>query len=300
MTQSPEWNLYRSLLAVLDEGSLSAAARRLGLTQPTVGRHIAQLEQALDVTLFTRTQTGLLPTEAARSLRGDVEAMHSLASALERSARGLNKIGGAVRISASEVVGVEVLPPILAKLQARHPALEIELVLSNQLQDLTRREVDIAVRMVPPKQEVLLATRVGDVPLGLYAHRAYLERRGRPTSLEDLSGHALLGFDQETPYLRAARAHYPIWARENFTLRSDSDLAQLACLRAGAGIGLCHVKLAEGHPSLERILPDHFAATLTTWIAMHEDLRKIPRYLEVYRALAQGFRQYTALTPSQA
>ncbi|MFC3684064.1 LysR family transcriptional regulator [Hydrogenophaga luteola] len=293
MTTSVGWELYRSFLSVLQEGSLSGAARALGLTQPTIGRHITLLEAHLGVALFTRSQAGLLPTEAAAALRADAEAMQTAAAALERTAGGLGTdVQGAVRISASEVVGAEVLPPILAELRARHPKLQLELVLSNRLQDVVRREVDIAVRMTPPQQEVLLATRVGDVPLGLHAHRAYLDRHGVPGSLADLKQHALIGFDQETPFLRSARAGLSLWSREHFALRCDSDLAQLALLRSGAGIGVCQLALAQRSPDLVRLLPDAFSFSLTSWVVMHEGLKSNPRCRTVFDALVAGLRRY--------
>jgi len=139
MTYTAGWELYRSFLAVLQEGSLSGAARALGLTQPTVGRHVDALETRLGLVLFTRSQVGLLPTEAARALEPHAQAMHHTAASLERVAQGLGTgVQGTVRISASEVVGAEVLPPILADLSARHPGLKLELVLSNRVQDLVR------------------------------------------------------------------------------------------------------------------------------------------------------------------
>lgn len=296
MASTIAWELYRSFLAVLQEGSLSAAARELGITQPTVGRHISALEGELGLALFTRSSTGLVATEAALALREDAQAMSSTAAALERVARGLgDAVQGVVRISASEVVGVEVLPPILASLREQHPALKIELVLSNRMQDLVRREVDIAVRMTPPRQDVLLATRVGEVSLGLHARRAYLERHGEPRSLADLSAHALIGFDQETPFLREARSRMPTasWTREAFAWRCDSDLAQLALLRAGAGIGICQVALARRDPELIRLLPDKFSLDLSTWVVMHEGLRGSPRCRATFDALAAGLRHYT-------
>jgi DNA-binding transcriptional LysR family regulator len=269
------WELYRSFLAVLREGSLSGAARALGLTQPTVGRHIAALEARLGLALFTRSQTGLLPTDAALALRGDAEAMHNTAAALERTARGLGDgVRGAVRVSASEVVGVEVLPPLLAALRRQHPLLEVELVLSNRLQDLVQREVDIAVRMAPPSQDVLVATQVGEVVVGL-------------------SRHTVIGYDVETPFVRAARAKLPAWTHEAFHLRCDSDLGQLALVRAGAGIGACQVGLARRDPQLVRVLPDRFAFKLPTWVAMHEGLRHNARCRVVFDALVKGMRRYT-------
>lgn len=288
------WELYRSLLAVLQEGSLSAAARSLGLTQPTVGRHITALEAHFGLSLFTRSQAGLMPTDAALSLRADAKAMQSAAAALERNASGLGKdVQGAVRISASEVVGVEVLPPILAELRERHPKLELEIVLSNRLQDVVRREVDIAVRMTAPRQDVLLATRVGDIMLGLHAHRTYIERHGQPKSLADLSRHALIGFDQPTPFLRSARAHLSVWSREHFMLRCDSDLAQLALVRSGAGIGVCQVSIAARSPDLVRLLPGKFSLALTTWVVMHEGLKGSPRCRAAFDGLVAGLRRYT-------
>lgn len=294
MTNAIGWELYRSFLAVLEEGSLSAAARALGLTQPTVGRHVSALEEALGLVLFTRSQAGLLPTEAALALRDDARAMRATAAALERTARGLAGEGvrGAVRLSASEVMGVEVLPPLLAALQATHPRLEIELVLSNRLQDLVRREADIAVRLTAPQQDVLVATRVGAVPLGLVAHRDYIARRGTPASVTELAGHALIGFDRETPFIRAARAGHGLWRREAFALRSDSDLAQLAMIRAGAGIGVCQLPLARRNPALVHLLPGEVRLALDTWVTMHEGLRQNPRCRVVFEALVAGLRQY--------
>ncbi|ABM47786.1 bacterial regulatory helix-turn-helix, lysR family protein [Burkholderia mallei NCTC 10247] len=145
------WELYRSFLGVLREGSLSGAARALGLTQPTVGRHVAALEAALRVPLFTRSSSGLMPTDVALALRAHAEAMESTADALARAATSFGEdVRGVVRISASDVVGVEVLPPIVARLRQRHPALTVELALTNRVQDLLRREADIAVRMTRP------------------------------------------------------------------------------------------------------------------------------------------------------
>lgn len=293
MATSPGWELYRSFLAVLQEGSLSSAARALGLTQPTVGRHVTLLEEHFGTALFTRSQSGLLPTEAALALRADAEAMASTAAALERTARGLgSEVQGAVRISASEVVGVEVLPPILADLREKHPKLQLELVLSNRLQDVVRREVDIAVRMTSPQQDVLLATRIGEVALGLYAHRSYLARHGEPRTLADLRRHALVGFDQETPFIRSARAALPLWSRENFALRCDSDLAQLALLRSGAGLGFCQVALARRNPDLVRLLPRQLSMALATWVVMHEGLRNSPRCRAAFDGLVAGLRDY--------
>jgi DNA-binding transcriptional LysR family regulator len=157
-------------LAALRTGSLSGAARALKLTQPTIGRHIDELEKALGTVLFTRSPHGLLPTDAAVELGPHAEAMAASVAALMRAASGASQeIGGTVRLSASEVVGVEVLPPMLASLREQHPRLTLQLVVSNEVRDLLRRDVDLAVRNVCPTQSGLLARKIGDVTLGLYA-----------------------------------------------------------------------------------------------------------------------------------
>jgi len=289
----PGWELYRSFLAVLEEGSLSGAARALGIAQPTAGRHVDALERALGCALFTRSQQGFVPTEAAQALRPHAEAMRSTAAALLRVAASQGDgVRGVVRVSASEVVGVEVLPPILAQLRRRHPALVIELVVSNALADLLRSDADVAVRMVRPTQEAIVARRVGDVELGLHARRSYLSQHGTPTSADELAAHALIGFDRETPFLRSLRARAGPMTRRNFALRSDSDLVQLAALRAGYGIGICQVGIARADRRLVRVLPELFSLRLETWIAMHEDLRESARCTAVFDALAEGMAHY--------
>lgn len=290
------WELYRTFLAVLTEGSLSGAARALGITQPTVGRHVTALEAAFGQPLFTRSQTGLLPTEAALALRGYAQSMHSTAAALARVAasQGLG-VSGTVRISASEVIGVEVLPPMLARLRQAHPRLKVELVPTNRVQDLLQREADIAVRMTAPKQEQLIARRIGEVELGLHAHADYLRQHGTPATAEELAGHALIGFDQETPFLRSARKLLPIWSRDAFSFRCDSDLAQLALIRAGCGIGVCQSALAgRGDAPLVRVLGGQFAFRLETWVTMHEDLRGSPRCKAVFDALVECLQAHAA------
>lgn len=299
MTQiEPDWQWYRSFLGVLEAGSLSGAARALGLTQPTVGRHIEALETALGLTLFTRSHDGFAPTEAALQLEPYAQSLAATAATLRRVASGQGEgVRGAVRITASEVIGVEVLPPILARLRADHPALTIELKLSNRLDDLLLREADIAVRMVRPTQEALVARRIGAVQLGLHARRDYLDLHGVPTSLDELATHSLIGYDRETEYLRRLRVQFPVMARSRVAMRTDSDLAQLAAIRAGYGIGVCQVALAARDGQLVRLLPKAFAIELDTWLAMHEDLRDSPRCAVTFAALADGLSAYVAGSP---
>lgn len=291
-TKEPGWELYRSFLAVIREGSLSAAARSLGMTQPSLGRHIRQLESDLGVVLFTRSPQGLTPTDLGDELATHAQAMDATSAALRRAASGSNsEVRGVVRVTCSEVIGAEVLPPILTDLRQRHPGIVIELSLSNRSEDLLRKDADIAVRMVRPVQRALVARHVGAIPLGLYAHRRYLKANGKPLIWADLHRHAIIGYDHETPALRAVRDKLPL-GREDFSLRTDSDLAQLAAIRAGYGIGGCQCALAERDKNLVRVLPQAFAPSLDTWLVMHEDLKASRRTRVVFDHLAAALVGY--------
>ncbi len=295
MTSNIGWELYRSFLGVLDHGSLSGAARALGVAQPTVGRHVAALEKSLGLSLFTRSQTGFMPTEAAQSLRMYAESMRSTVAALERAAASQGSgVSGSIRVTASDVVGVEILPPIVARLRDQHPGLAVELALTDRVQDLVRREADIAVRMMRPRQGLLVARRVGQVMLGLHAHQNYLSRRGTPKSIADLADHALIGFDEITAFIREAGKKFSVWRRETFAMRTDSALAQLALIRSGAGIGVCHAAIAQRDDTIVRILPKQFALPLETWVTMHKDLRNNPRCRVTFDALVEGLGQHLA------
>ena len=274
-----DWSLYRSFLAVFRTGSLSAAARTLGATQPTVGRHIAALEKSLDGNaLFTRSQSGLMPTDLALELVPHAESMAAAADALVRTASAqADDIAGTVRISASEIVGTELLAPILTEFRRLHPHVEIELGLSNRNADLLRRDADIAVRMVQPEQKALVARKVGTVTLGLFATRAYIEQFGAPRNLRELNSHTIIGFDQTPPPQRFMDDLAVKFVRENFSYRCDSDAGQLAAIRAGFGIGACQRGIARRDPNLIHVLPNEFQVPMDVWIAMHENLKKVQR-----------------------
>jgi len=291
----PDWHWYRSFLGVVEHGSLSGAARALGLTQPTMGRHIEGLESALGLKLFTRSVNGLAPTEAALELRPYAEGLATTTAALRRVASSHGSgVRGSVRLTASEIVGVEVLPPILAALRRANPKLSVELVLSNRIDDLLQRSADIAVRMVRPTQAALVARRVGGIELGLHATQAYLAEHGTPKTMGDLARHTVIGFDHENDFIRRFQAETGGFPRASLAFRADSDLAQLAALRAGYGIGVCQVALARRDPTLVRVLPSRFKFTLDTWIAMHEDLRTSPRCAVTFAALVAGLSAYIA------
>ena len=291
----PNWDLYRSLLAVLEHGSLSAAARELGLTQPTLGRHIETLEETLGQQLFTRSQQGLAPSEAALALKPFAEVLAATSAALVRAAADAKgRVGGTVRISASEVIGIEVLPPILARLQEEYPELDVELSTTDAVEDVLNREADVAVRMTEPTQKALIARHVGAIPLGMFAHKRYLDRHGWPVSWADLANHRFIGYDRQGAFARTFLKRIPEFERARLTFRADSNLAQFAALKAGSAIGICQVNLAREVNDLVRLFANEFELPLHTWIVMHEDLRGSPRCRATFDALVRGLTLYVA------
>lgn len=295
MNEPIDWQLYRSLLAVLEEGSLSAAARRLGLTQPTLSRHIATLEEALGQALFIRSRSGLSPTEAATRLLPFLKEMEGLDSAIVRaaSASAAREIEGRIRISSSEIVGAEFLPIVLRDLGRRYPKLRFELSLSNRVEDLSRHEADIAVRMVKPREATLVAKRLGEVRFGFFAHRLYLQQRKMPRRLGDLEAFDLIGYDRLTPELRSLLMRLPPeLGRFDFRYRASSDLAQLAMIRAGLGVGICQKKIGERDKELVHLLPRAFSPRLEVYLVMHEELRGLGRIRAVFDGIAEGMRPF--------
>jgi DNA-binding transcriptional LysR family regulator len=287
-----DWDLFQSLHAVLEAGTLSAAAKLRGLTQPTLGRHIETLEQRLGSPLFLRSPRGLQPTDLALGLKPHLHDMSAAASAAVRDASGAaDSLLGSIRITASEIVGAEVLPPMLASFRNQHPGVVIEMMLSNINDDLSRREADIAVRMTPPSQSSLVARKVGEVSLGFYATQEYLERYGVPQILEDFDDHAMIGFDSPARGIRDVPGLNMPVSRETFSFRSDSDLAQLAATRAGFGIGVVQDAIARRY-GLVHVLPDFTLFTLGCWIVMHENLRGNRRMRLMFDHLVEGMTAY--------
>lgn len=293
----PGWDLYRTFLAVAQEGSLSGAARRLGLTQPTVGRQIEALETRLRSGLFVRSPRGLSPTAAAREIISYAEAMAAAADALQRVASGEARgEEGTVRLTASEIVGHEVLPPILGPFARRYPRIVLELVLSNRVENLLRRDADIAIRMARPTQKALVARRIGSVKLGLFAHRRYVEAFGLPETPEALAHHRWIGFDRDPAAFRPIGSPPLRLTREQFGFRCDNGPAQLAAMRAGIGIAGCHVPIAKRDSDLIRVLERPFTFTLDMWLAMHRDTRSTRRVRLLFDYLAERLGRYVTGT----
>lgn len=264
-----------------------------GHNTATIGRHIAALEADLNLALFTRSARGLLPTEAALGLVPHAETMEAAAAAMTRAASAAAGADqGAVRITASEIVGCEVLPPILAAFRRHYPSITLELAISNRNEDLLRRDADIAVRMARPTQKAILAQRIGHVTIGLFAHKSYISAFGVPTSVNELAGHCVIGFDRDDRSFRSIGSDADGFTRAQFGFRCDHDPAQLAALRAGIGIGGCQIKIASRTPELVRILRQEIEFRLEMWLAMHEDLKGTRRVRLLFNYLRAELKAY--------
>lgn len=276
-----DWNLLRSFVAVVETGSLSQAAARLGLTQPSVSRHMRELERLLGETLFDRRPSGLVPTARAQALFEVAGGMQALARRAEDAFDATSeRISGVVRVTTSEAFGVHVLPAWLALLMQAEPELELELHVTQETENLLRRDADIAVRFVRPEQAGVIAKRVGRVEIGMFASADYLTRHGEPRSLEESARHSLIGPDRlparANPIASAAAAG------ARFRLRTDSALARLSCIEAGMGIGPALVPLAVARPNLRRVLAAQLTFPLEIWLCSHDDLRRSARIRRVF------------------
>ncbi|CDX46967.1 LysR family transcriptional regulator [Mesorhizobium plurifarium] len=296
-----DWNLIKSFVAVAETGSLSGAARRLAASQPTLGRHIAELEAALGVTLFRRGRRGYELTEAGGTLYERGRAVSAEANAFSLLALGaVEAIEGTVRIAASEVVAAFVLPDMMARLGEEEPGIEVEIVASNQVENLLRRDADIAIRMVRPAQNELVARKVTDIPLCLCAASAYLDLRGRPETPADLADHALVGFDRSDEIIRGFTAFGIPVGRSHFRFRTDNQIVLWEAVRSGNGIGIGQEPLADRDPGLEKLLPDVPLPVLPVWLAMHRDVRTSMRIRRVADFLHEELKRYSAGTGSGA
>jgi DNA-binding transcriptional LysR family regulator len=289
MNNNFDWRLVRSFLAALDQGSLLGASRVLSTTQPTIGRHIAELEAQLGVLLFERTGRGLLPTPTALQLAGAARAMDNAANQLTREVSGFEPgIAGTVRITASQPVACYVLPPILAQMRLALPEIQVELVASNAVSNLLRREADIALRMVQPDQASLVVKRIARVTLGTYAHRDYLRRRGTPKQPQDLLNHDLVGSDRDEAILKGMAGFGLPVTRESFAFRCDDLIVYWEAVRAGLGVGFIANYLAATDKDLVAVLPMIKLPAIPIWLTVHREIRTSRRIRAVYDFLSQA------------
>jgi DNA-binding transcriptional LysR family regulator len=275
--QKVDWALFRSFLAVVDSGSLLGASKRLGSHQPTLTRHIAELESQLGVILFERTGRGLTPTAAGRAIIDGARQMAAAVMCVEKSLVGVkNTTGGVVRIAASEVFSAYLLPDCIANLVKANPRIQVELVASNQISNLLRREADIAIRMVRPTQASLIGRKLGELPIGLFASRDYTARSSIPRSVPDLLRHTLIGLDSDHALVRGFHRAGLAVDRDSFALRTDNQVAYIRLIEAGAGIGAIPKAVARNIPDLVEILPMLRTATLPIWLVVHREIQDNP------------------------
>ncbi|NRB33354.1 MAG: LysR family transcriptional regulator [Rhodobacteraceae bacterium] len=279
----PDWNQLRAFITTAQTGSLSAAARQLGLTQPTLSRQVAALEEHLQIALFERVGRGLVLTETGRTLLEDCTGMGAAATRFALRASGQSqKIEGRVRISASDVLCAHLLPPVITELQEIAPRLEIEVLATNDLSDLLRREADIAIRHVRPTEPELIARSIGDGSAHLYAARRYLERRGCPDEPRDLAGHDLISLGDTDLIARAlTEAGMPV-STAQFRVISQSTLTALSFARAGLGIVIMSDMVAQALPDLVQLFPGHPPVSFPIWLTAHREVSQAARIRLVF------------------
>lgn len=289
MNKGIDWALWRAFLAVAEQGSLSAAARQIGASQPTLGRQVHALESALGVVLFRREARGLTLTEAGAELIGPARSMREAATQAELAAAGrATALAGTVRITASRIVSGHLLPPILAGLRAAEPGLDIDLLPTDETENLLFREADIAVRMYRPTQLDTVARHLGALEMGLYGARDLVARRGDPATLAALGALPFVGFDRNDLILRLTHDLGLPLRREDFALRCDDQLVYLALIRAGCGIGGMPRLIGDADPALCRVADFLRLPALPVWLVMPEALRGSARVRRVWDHLAQA------------
>ncbi|WP_420326978.1 LysR family transcriptional regulator [Mameliella sp.] len=284
-----DWSLVQTFLTVAETGSLSEAARRLGISQPTAGRQVRQIETTLGLELFRRQPRGLALSDAGAELLPHARRMAEGMRGLSLAAAGrAETLSGPVRITASVFTAQYHLPPILAKLREAEPEISIELVPTDRSENLLYREADIAVRMYRSEQLDIVTRHLGDLPLGIYAAKSYIARRGRPDAFEAFLDHDLVGYDRSDLILRGMREMGVDAQRDWFATRTDHHPVYWELIKAGCGIGFAQRSIGDDEPLVERVLPQIPLPSLPLWLAAHEAVRNTPRLRRVWEALAEG------------
>lgn len=272
------WDDFRFFLAVHRTGGLLAAARRLGVNHTTVARRLTAMETSLGGPLVERSPRGARLTEAGRALLDHAERIEAEAMAASADVGAMRAdISGSVRLATPEAFGAWLVAPNVWRLHAAHPALQLELVPEARRVNLTTREADLAVMLARPSQGRLLARRLADYRLGLYASRTYLEAHGAVTDLRELSDHPLVWYIDELLDVPELRYFDEVAAGARTVFRSSSIAAQQAAVAAGLGYGVLHVFAASQDPRLVRVLPESVAVQRSYWLAMHPEQRNLPR-----------------------
>ncbi|WP_417482511.1 LysR family transcriptional regulator [Maricaulis sp.] len=293
MTRDFDWSHLQTFLSVAEHGTLSGAARASGGSQPTMGRHIAALEEQLGVRLFDRAAHGLTLTPTGADLVEHARSMANAANQLSLTASGRSeRIGGTIRITASEIVSTYTLPAILTALHRAEPEIEIELVSSDRSENLLQREADIAIRMYRPTQADVFTKKVGDLQLAMFAAHDYIARRGAPTTLEEFRNHEVIGYDRSEIMLRGfAEAGLQV-DRHFFGFRCDSQVVGWQMVIAGFGIGFNQLEIGLAEPAVQRIVTDTPMPALPIWLTAHSELKTSRRVRRVFDFLAEALKTH--------
>lgn len=283
-----DWNKARAFLVTAEEGSLSAAARALGMAQPTLGRQVDGLEQELGIVLFERVGRGLQLTPGGLELLDHVRVMGDAAGRVSMNALGQSQtLEGRVCISASETYAAVLLPPIIAKLRIMEPDIHVEIVVSNQASDLRRREADIAIRNFRPTEPDLIAKKVGEADAVLYATPDYIEIIGNPTMPQDLRHAHFVNLDHAGMMIKALNKLGLGLTEENFPLLTESYLVMWELVRQGVAIGILDAHIGDADPIVRRVLPDFQPFIFPIWLVSHRELTTSRRIRRVYDYLAE-------------
>ncbi|PRY79474.1 DNA-binding transcriptional LysR family regulator [Yoonia maritima] len=286
-----DWSLVQAFLAVAEGGSLSAAARALGASQPTLGRQIRTLETQLKADLFHRQPRGFTLTQTGAELVAPARTMRDAMQQIALTAAGQQaSLAGAVRISASVAVAADHMPAIIARIRTEEPEIEIELVPTDDSQNLLYREADIAVRMYRPTQLDLVTKHLGDLELGTYAAGSYLKRRGMPRTLDEMMTHDFVGYDRSQMIIDGFRAAGINVGPEFFKTRCDHHVTYWELVRAGCGIGFAQAVVGDNDPAVERVKLGFPLPSLPIWLTAHEAMRQTPRIRRVWDMLEDGLR----------
>lgn len=282
-----DWNRARAFLVTAEEGSLSAAARALDMTQPTVGRQVSALEAELGISLFERTNSGLVLTQSGSDLIVQVKAMAEAATNLSRMASGhVEAVEGIVCISATEMIAAFILPPIIEKLRKQWPKIEIEIITSSDTSDLSRREADIAIRNYRPTQQELIAKRVKNTLGHLYASKNYIQNLEHRLSPQDLNDAVFFGVDRSNSVISYLKKFGFNLSSSNFPVIVANHLVQWEMVKHGTGIGFMMTDIGDAEPLVERVLPTFPAFETETWLVAHRELKTSRRLRVVFDCLA--------------
>ena len=287
MAKTPDWNHIRAFLATADTGSLSAAARALGLTQPTLSRQVAALEDELGVMLFERIGRSLELTQAGLELLEHTREMGDAAHRISLIASGQSQsIDGEIRITATDIFSAHLLPPFLSALREAAPDLKIDVVAANDIRDIMRREADIAIRHVRPEQPDLIARLVTEASGNFYASRSYLQRHGTPQSLEDLANHEFISFGDVAQMVKFLNDMGAPVTPDNFSIGSENGLVAWNFAKTGLGICVMESTVAQANPDMVPILPESENVKFPVWLVTHRELHTSRRIRLVFDMLA--------------